>query len=192
MAEQNPTTVHQAKVGELADQGWSTRGFRSFLFSYQFARRILDYCPSPPAKIELAGRLQSEITGRHSVGRRKLAPTIRRLAESAGRPMSADEIIARMRRFECTDWAEPRFIPDAWRLAGDPGIVLEVAEVSDTHPLFRDRLYAYSRLNDWLPDCGISGIRLFEVSARSGAWTEHDLPGMLVDACLHAKENALR
>ena len=95
-----------------------------------------------------------------------------------------------MKRYRLMDVPRLRLVPDAWRVRreGDESIV-DIVEVSDTHPLFKDRLYHYSRFDDEMGDLGPISIRLVELNTRSGAETEHSLPGMLVDACLHAAEN---
>ena len=186
MAKTNFTTPHSRAVAELADQGWQVSGFASFVFMFQFTRRIIANAPRPLGPEPVARRLFSEYQRRKLVNSKwRLAPAVRQIAHDSGRPMTTDQVLARLRRYQ-TPVRAIRRLPDAWRLSDALGVTLEAAEVSDTHPVFRDRLHDYSLFNDALPEAGIDGIRLFEVSANSGAIAEHDLPAVLVDACCAA------
>ena len=184
MATKDYTSPHQTAINNLVDQGWMIRGFSAFIFMMEFSQRILEYCDDQPSSEDLARTLFADFRRRTLVtGKWRFAPTIAAIADSHGRKMTSNEVLARMRRYQEFDLVSPGFVPDAWRLSESPGVTLEVSEVSDTHPLSRSRLYRYSLLNDELPEAGINCIHLFEINAHSGAVTEHDLDSMLVDAC---------
>jgi hypothetical protein len=182
MAARNAITPHARTISNLERSGWLTKGFQAFVFGYQFANRIIERTPQPKGYREVAERLFDRAGNVARPTKKVFLTEIQKMASECGREMTNLELWARLRRYERDDPVTETFVPDAWRLDESDKVVIEVAEVSDTHPLHKNRLYRYAFFDDKLFEAKIHGLTLIEINATSLAVVEHNLPSLMAAA----------